>query len=143
MYKRVGFSGTRLGMTDAQIRGVRRLLSSWVQFNPTFIHGACIGADEQALEIAKELNFRTIAYPSNIEKYRTKVSSDEEFHPMPPLSRNVLIATSCDILIATPKESAPIIRSGTWATIRYANGRNKPIIIIYPEGEVERFSLGE
>jgi hypothetical protein len=41
------------------------------------------------------------------------------------------------ILIATPKEEDKQLRSDTWATVWYANKKNKKVLIIYPSGEIE------
>jgi hypothetical protein len=39
-------------------------------------------------------------------------------------------------VIAAPMSSAEILRSGTWATIRYARKAGKPVLIIWPNGEL-------
>lgn len=50
------------------------------------------------------------------------------------LDRNHDIVDCSDILITCPKEDVEQLRSGTWATIRYAKKSNKKTIIIYPSG---------
>ena len=42
-----------------------------------------------------------------------------------------------DILIATPKEKEEQLRSGTWATIRYAKKTKKIVFLVYPDGKYE------
>ena len=50
------------------------------------------------------------------------------------LVRNHDIVDVCDVLVATPGQKEEQIRSGTWATIRYARKIRKQIIIVYPDG---------
>jgi hypothetical protein len=53
------------------------------------------------------------------------------------LRRNHDIVDCCDILIAMPCENKEVLRSGVWATIRYAKKTGKIVFIIYPENGVE------
>jgi hypothetical protein len=41
-------------------------------------------------------------------------------------------------MIATPKGFTEEARGGTWFTIRYARSKNKPLIIVYPDGSTGR-----
>ncbi len=56
----------------------------------------------------------------------------------PYLARNRDIVNAADVLIAGPGGMEEIMRSGTWATVRYARKKQKPVIIVYPNGEVVR-----
>lgn len=58
---KVGFTGTQLGMTGFQIEELTKLLmaTTITQFH----HGDCIGADEQAHEIAKALGIPVAIHP--------------------------------------------------------------------------------
>lgn len=53
------------------------------------------------------------------------------------LDRNHDIVDEVDMLIATPKEYDEQLRSGTWATVRYAEKKDKTIIFIYPDGTMK------
>ena len=64
--------------------------------------------------------------------------SDEVRDPLPYLERNRAIVDACDILIACPKGMQEEQRSGTWATVRYARRRDRPIVIVWPDGTVTR-----
>jgi hypothetical protein len=57
--------------------------------------------------------------------------------PKPYLERNDLIAMDCGRLLACPYELEEQLRSGTWATIRYARRYQRPITIIFPDGSVK------
>ena len=72
-------------------------------------------------------------HPPNIKDKRAFCNDYRfSFPEKPYLERNHDIVDNSDVLIATPKESVEQIRSGTWATIRYAKKLNKPIMIMEP-----------
>jgi hypothetical protein len=48
------------------------------------------------------------------------------------IERNHNIVDNTDMLIAFPSTKTEILKSGTWATIRYARKKGKKIIIIDP-----------
>jgi len=128
----VGFTGTRAGMTEAQKKVVARLLE---EHKPSEVHhGDCIGADAQFHQIAG--NIPIVGHPaSEVGEQRAFCLNFSRIHESkPPLERNRDIVTASDIMIATPKESREVLRSGTWATIRYAFKANKQIYIILPDG---------
>ena len=53
---------------------------------------------------------------------------------LPPLVRNHKIVGAVHLLIATPKTDKEELRSGTWATIRYAKKVRLSTCIVYPDG---------
>jgi hypothetical protein len=53
-----------------------------------------------------------------------------------PTSRNHDIVDETELLIACPGELAEAVRSGTWATVRYARKLGRPIVIFWPDGSV-------
>lgn len=57
--------------------------------------------------------------------------------PRPFIVRNHDIVDLTDWLLATPKGDE-VVRSGTWATVRYARRIDHPVVIVYPDGSVER-----
>ena len=133
----VGFTGTRLGMTEAQKRQLRKILELIV--SGTFHHGMCVGADEQAHYIAKEMGFKPIGHPPIVQSHMM-VYDPQDFDyiylPGKYLERNHDIATHSDLLIATPKGEFEEKRSGTWSTVRYANILHRTIVIIKPAGNI-------
>ena len=141
----VGFTGTRKGMTFVQKRELAQVLDNYIRTssNPKFLHGKCIGADEQAATIAKNKQFITVAYPSDrTEQTSVFVSTIEMPLLKHPLERNKDIVRDCDILIACPNQSEePTARraGGTWWTIRWARAhyKDKLRIILWPDGRVE------
>lgn len=47
-----------------------------------------------------------------------------------PLARNRRIVAAVDVLIAAPETDREELRSGTWATIRYARAAGKPVVML-------------
>lgn len=143
---KIGFTGTRDGMTEAQAEAFgdhfRRLGGT------DFLHGACVGADADAVMHVAAMRMpgeeqvrpwcRTHAYPSDLKEMtseRAMELSDFKYKPKPPLDRNRDIVDACDVLMACPKGPEEQ-RSGTWSTIRYARRLRKKIVICWPDGQV-------
>lgn len=132
---KVGFTGTQSGMTGEQKKEVNRLM---LLLSPSeFHHGDCIGSDEEAHRIAYRLSRPIYIHPPKISTKRAFTNGFISYPPKPYLERNHDIVDNVYILIACPKEKE-ILRSGTWATIRYAILRKIKTIIIYPNGIIER-----
>jgi hypothetical protein len=131
----VGFTGSGDGCTVAQLAELARLLAS---FRITrFRHGDCAGADAIAHGIVL-----TLPDPPDIEIHPPLNESKRAFcqgwtvmhDPKEYLDRDDDIARSCDLLIATPDSPDEQLRSGTWATVRYARKHRKLVIRVNPDG---------
>ena len=123
MTAHIGFTGTRSGMTLQQhIRLVKLLHKTHM----THVHhGGAIGADEQFHFIVRRLDPRIhiTVHPASISQNDAqyyKGSNVTVLPAKPPLARNRDIVAAVDFLIACPAQSKEIVRSGTWATYRYA-----------------------
>ena len=151
---KLGFTGTQSGMTQFQKDELRKLIH--LLKVSELCHGDCIGADKQANQIALEegVSVFTIFTPSegkkrafcfNENKHLNNDNGQWEAHDwenkkilvrwMPKdsyLNRNRHIVDNVERLIATPKEYEHTLRSGTWATIRYAWKTKKDVTIIPP-----------
>ncbi len=136
---KVGFTGTREGMADAQFVQFRQWFSA--SGASEFHHGACVGADSDAVEVIHDSHrkrVRITAHPSNIPQATATDAIDRSelvLDPKPPLDRNRDIVDACEVLIACPKGPEEL-RSGTWATVRWARKQGKRIVIVWPDGEV-------
>ena len=128
----IGFTGTRQGLSHKQKVKLAEILYIKHRAGADFHHGNCIGADIQAAVIARQLKYYIIAHPPENPQYEGQFTSDETRERLPYLARNRTIVLESDELIACPKESKEILRSGTWATVRYARIRDKTINIITP-----------
>lgn len=128
---KIGFTGTQFGLSTRQKSEVRLALLNakalHILDTLEFHHGGCVGSDEEAAEIARELGFWVVAHPPIITTKMSKqlYLNDEVRDPEDYLDRNHNIVDECDELIATPKQEDEVLRSGTWATIRYAKKRIK------------------
>lgn len=134
----VGFTGTQRGMTRRQQRALREVLAG-LRGVSALHHGDCVGADAQAHDIAR-LHFIPVhLHPPDDDAKRARCGGAALEHPPRPyLERNGDIAAACGVLIAAPRQSSEILRSGTWATVRAARRLGRQIIIIGPDGAVRR-----
>ncbi len=130
---RVGFTGTRHGMTERQISAI----TTWLTENmpEQFHHGDCIGADVQAANIAQSLGIETHAWPPVKEDKRAFHKSDVIHRPRPYLERNRMIVMQTRFLLACPEQNAPQPSGGTWYTIRWAQSQMRDILIAHPHAE--------
>lgn len=128
----LGFTGTRDGMTRLQqalfVGVLARLCPE------EFHHGDGLEADAQAHNMVRQHvpRCRIIIHPPTNDALRAFCEGDEIRAPQPYLIRNLAIAACVDELAAAPKTSVEELRSGTWATVRYARRALKPVHILKP-----------
>lgn len=136
MTDRIGFTGTRNGMSDAQ----RAWLPSVFPPGTPLHHGGCVGADAEthafAYELAPDTDAVTVHPPINP---RLRMPYDPRALWLPAkdyLDRDRDIVDASTLLLATP--DGPRRRgSGTWYTIDYAVSVKCPVLVCYPDGTVE------
>ena len=139
---RIGFTGTRRGMTQWQMQQLEKVLA-WLTISAAmqgetrqFHHGGAVGADTQADGIAFAYCCGVTVHPCpgvvaswiirGVAQFNGHdVEMEEVFDP---LVRNRHIVYAVDVLIAAPFGDVEVARSGTWATIRYAQLRGIPVI---------------
>ena len=136
---KIGFTGTRKGMTFEQKKQLVKYLLTVSKHDKEFHHGDCIGADAEAHRIAVQCGFSIYKHPPEDDSYRAYCFLGDEYEPKEYLARNKDIVNTTDVLIATPKSNKEEIRSGTWSTVRYAEKNNKEVIIISPDGSSDSF----
>lgn len=130
----LGFTGTREGMTPAQMITFASLMNNIdiVEFH----HGDCVGADTEASTLMKDV--RRVIHPPTDSRLRAFCTGDEIRPTRPYFDRNRDIVDESDVLIATPKESSEQQKGGTWYTIRYGRRSiNTTVVVIYPDGHIE------
>ena len=126
----LGFTGTRDGTSLKQFGAITALLQETM---PSEIHhGGCIGADAGLHAVARKLGIRIILHPPVITKYQVILTADEVRPAEPYLVRNHNIVDEVEGLVACPAQRQEVLRSGTWATIRYARKKGVPVNIIFP-----------
>jgi hypothetical protein len=118
---KLGFTGTRNGMNYKQYAEFRTYVTT---HKITEFHvGDCLGADAEAFDIVREFcpGVKIVGHPPDDDKHRAFCDYDEEREPKPYLERNHDIVDESDSLFAIPFTNEEVLRSGTWATIRYAD----------------------
>lgn len=140
---KIGFTGSREGTRSReQHEALARWLAAHLAVNPAseFHHGCCVGADAEATALADVSKPRPAIHGhrstlAGMEDAEAVAACDVLYREKPPLDRNRDIVNACDVLLACPKGPEEM-RSGTWATIRYAFKRRKPTVIFWPDGTV-------
>lgn len=132
----IGFTGTRMGMTDFQRFTCEQVVRVWCSVLEgqgwpisVFHFGAAEGADQEAYTRFRGVNnLRVINHPASGNIRPTKCWSTVP--PKPPLDRNKDIVSQSHLLVATPLTDEQFTRSGTWATVRYAVSCGKPVLLL-------------
>lgn len=121
-------------MNLLQERAVGQLL---VDLAPgEFHHGVCVGSDEQAHYVAAGLKYWTVGHPPVKTVKMSAVVCDETREPRDYLPRNHDIVDETEVLVATPQKMREELRSGTWATVRYARALGREIYVVWPNGSI-------
>jgi hypothetical protein len=142
MLIKIGYSGSRHGMTKPQLLAVYGYLNHvlLVNWNDPDIdgieahHGDCTGGDAQFHVIATVLGCRTVAHPPVNTRLRAWCPADEIREPKDYLPRDWDIASETGELLATPATETRKPGSGTWATIGYAVQLGRPAKAFTPDG---------
>lgn len=131
----IGFTGTRIGMNKIQAKIFEETIKK-IDVDE-FHHGDCIGADEEAHEIVRNCKpeVQIFIHPPKEKKLRAFCGGNYTAPEKNYIARNCDIVDACKKIIAVPYGKKELVRSGTWATVRYARKENKSILIIYPDGQ--------
>lgn len=134
----VGFTGTSAGMTAPQKTRVGALLREHRVIEAH--HGDCVGADSEFHAICKSMQIRVVVHPPLLNGKRAfcPIGEDDMIcKAQDYLIRNRSIVDMCAWLIGAPRMAFEELRSGTWATIRYARKIRRRRHVVLPSGEVE------
>jgi len=140
----IGFTGTgQRPLTQVQRESLQQFLKTcWELGWNTFHHGDCEHADAEAHDIAYAIGYNIVIHPplneykrafkgfismTTVAAARVTILPAKEFIP-----RDHDIVDAVGRMFACPKERFEVIRSGTWATVRYARKQHVPVEIIYP-----------
>lgn len=133
---KLGFTGTRKGVTLEQRKAVAELIAS---LKPKeFHHGDCVGSDEEVHALIREhaVDCKVVIHPPLIDAARAYCEGDEVRPSKAYLSRNRDIVNATDALAATPGEPYEVLRSGTWSTVRFAAKVGKRVHLVLPGGGI-------
>ena len=135
---KIGFTGTQTGITPPQFDLLVEVLQELHEVTEAH-HGDCLGADREfavtidaVFGIGKMLLHR---HPPDDDKKRAFTRYDVDYPVAPFLVRNKDIVNATEILIACPKTQHEELRSGTWATVRYARKQGGVVVILWPDGK--------
>jgi len=140
---RIGFTGSRKGMTEDQQEAVRLQLKELVEEHSDkqlqAHHGDAIGADAQFHVACQQLKLPVVIHPSTDEKDRAFCEGAHVTNlPVEFAEQTSAIVNLCQILLAAPDGYKEKKRgSGTWMTIRAARKAEKTIVLCYPDGSRE------
>lgn len=145
IFGRLGFTGTRNGLTTEQECVLRDATVSEICKPSWFRHGSCKGADVQAARIMRERFKDTIviiAHPGPIDDQCQEDSGVDDFKDVPKthFARNRDIVNKSDLLLACPGYATWQKRGGTFYTMDYALQKKKMVIVIWPNGTVETYA---
>lgn len=128
----LGFTGTRRGLSEKQRDQLCFVLSALRTRVNEFHHGGAVGADQEAMTMARQLRYVIHWHPSTLNDltYDRDYADDVWHDTWPPLVRNRHIVEACDMLVAAPLVDKEELRSGTWATVRYARQAVKPYVML-------------
>jgi hypothetical protein len=147
----IGATGSKDGGTPAQLVTLRQFL---LPVSTELHHGMCIGVDKQAHDIVLELNANDLTKgsrwiaghpgfnpvkPDDLSKRADCTGLNETWKPKPFPDRNRDIVDACDLLVAVPSTNDEQLRSGTWATVRYADRIGKLVLIILRDGSIKPY----
>ncbi len=134
---KLGFTGTRLGMTSDQRRVCLALLDELCPIE--LHHGDAKGADSEIHEIAADRHIHVAIHPPKKAADRAYCAGDETRDEAAYMVRNRAIVDETDVLMATPSAGmSNAFNSGTWRTIRYAKSVGKPTFIVMPNGQLAK-----
>ena len=137
---RIGFTGTRKGLTPDQVAALSLELKEQLEKHPgheiQVHHGDAIGADQQFHDACRVMGFRIVIHPATNQRERAFCKGATDVRPPTDFaSQSDAILTATQLLIAAPDGMKERARgSGTWMTVRKARKAGKTIVICYPDG---------
>lgn len=143
MTPRLGFTGTRHGLSQQQVRKVAEIVDS-LGADITAHHGCCVGADEDFHAICRERRIHIVGHPGPEWPDGALCAytiCGETLDPKPYAVRNQAIVDASQVMIAAPLEARMQRRGGTWSTVRMAiralqAGRLRELYVVGRSGEL-------
>lgn len=143
-----GVTGSRRGPSPVQMETLQRAFAQGrVPHRSTsgapaaLVHGGCKGVDITAAILAYCAGWQVWALPAANAGIWADPRTERHAHfvsvPRPALERNRRIVDMCQRLLAMPahpEDDPRSLRSGTWATIRYARAQGRPVLTVMPDG---------
>jgi arginase family enzyme len=91
--------------------------------------------------VLRELEVPVTLHPPTNSEFRSFVWTSADLGDVVCVEKNYLernedIVRDTDFLIACP-EGSEVMRSGTWATVRYARKKGRTIVVFWPDGHTD------
>ncbi len=133
IYKIIGITGTSRGMVRSQMDAFTKFLEDHPEI-VSMSHGDCVGADKQCHYLLRHVNptVEIVIHPPIQDRLRAYCQGDIILPKKDYLVRNHDIVDNIDLLLVFPRERQEQVRSGTWATYRYAKKIGKEYKVILP-----------
>lgn len=135
---KLGFTGTRKGMTDDQLD----TLYAWLMFCKDEVEevhfGLCRGSDAQFYHmlLAVKPDAYIVGHPCDLIDQQVILPCDELRPVEASIRRNHDIVDEVDTMLATPETFKNVLRSGTYSCLRYAAAVNRDLNIVLPNGRM-------
>ena len=137
----VGYTGTRHGMSPAQLDHVIRLVTGLYKLDElTAHHGDCVGGDNEFHDVMTRFARAIVIHAPVDRANRAYCDRDQprgdnrhDTIVMPAkthFARNRDIVIASSIMIAAPYEPIYQTRGGTWYTVDYARKMGKPLALV-------------
>lgn len=129
---KLGVTGSRTGLTAYQKDQFAEFMK---RHQITELHhGDCVGVDKYCHDYIVEHypTIKVVIHPPTDSSNRAWCKSSNSYQCKPYLQRNQDIVNKVNYLIAFPNTKTEQLRSGTWATIRYARKKQLPLVIVGP-----------
>lgn len=127
---KIGVTGTREGMNEAQFEQVKKFLK---ECGGTVLHhGDCTGVDVEVACLAKEMGYKIVCHPPKSTETQGHFGGDEVREPAGYLQRDRAIVDACEILLVVPLQNERQDKGGTWYTYDYALKTGKTVHMCYP-----------
>ena len=137
----IGITASRKGISAQALETFEAVLQEHPELEELH-HGDCVGGDEQIHMMVQNIvpEVRLVIHPPINEDLRANCKGAYKVLPKKDyMSRNHDIVNTSEVIVGFPNGNHEIIRSGTWATLRFARKKNKKIIVIYPDGSYSGF----
>ena len=130
---KIGVTGTRSGMNEAQFAAMQEYLSQFVPADTELHHGDCVGVDVEVAMLAQSLGMRVVCHPPEKDELRANHNSDEIRKPLSHFARNRNIVDDTDVLMVVPYQDNHQPNGGTWYTHDYAKKKGKEPVVFFPK----------
>jgi hypothetical protein len=136
----VAFTGTREGLNADRRTAIAKFLKNAGNVRLA-AHGMAKGADTDFDAICEKLCIKREGYPASEHSIRF-VKPQMVYPVKPPLERDWDIVKRGQLLIAAPPTDKEVLRSGSWATMRYNAKLEKPLVHFLLDGSYLLYEKG-